>query len=609
MSDPLAGSIVGGYRILEPIGRGGMGVVYKALELALDRVVALKLIAPELVADDGFRERFMAEARLAASLDHPNVVPIFGAGTDGDGLYLAMRFVEGDNLAALVRRDGPVEPARAARIVAHVAAGLEAAHRRGLVHRDVKPANILVAADDHTYLADFGLAKHAAAGGRTQTGNVVGTPDYLAPEQIRGEAVGPWTDVYALGCVLYFALTGSVAFPVADPAAKLWAHLSEPPPAAPAFDDVVQAALVKDPAERLASAAAFESALLDAARREAKGRLEAAVDRASAGRREWQTAASELLGTVVALHAADGPSPTPRPHGVCPFKGLATFEFDDAGYFFGRERLVAELVARLVGSSLLCIVGASGSGKSSLLRAGLLPALAGGVLPGSERWPRVLIRPGEHPVRELERTRPAGDRVVLAVDQFEEAFTACGDEGERAAFFDALLRYPGTVIVAIRGDYYERCAAYPALSRALAGNHVLVAPMRRDELRRAIERPARRVGLSLEPELVDGLLADVEAEPGGLPLLSTALLELWQHRHGNVLLAATYEQTGGGRRRGWPRTPMKGSRPAIGRWPSGCCSGSRARAPSTPWSASACRSPSSTPISSGSPRRLPSGGC
>src|ERR1700754_906906 len=144
MSDPLAGSIVGRYRILELVGRGGMGVVYKAVEQGLDRVVALKVIAPELAADEAFRARFMAEARLAASLDHPNVVPIFRAGADGDGLYLAMRFVEGDDLAPLVRRDGPLEPGRAARIVAQVAAGLEAAHRRGLVHRDVKPANILV---------------------------------------------------------------------------------------------------------------------------------------------------------------------------------------------------------------------------------------------------------------------------------------------------------------------------------------------------------------------------------------------------------------------------------------------------------------------------------
>ena len=344
-----------------------MGVVYKAIEIGLDRVVALKVIAPEQAADPVFRERFVAEARAVASLDHPNVVPIFGAGEDGDRLFSAMRFVEGDDLATIVKHDGPLTSERAARIVAGVAAGLEAAHRRGLVHRDVKPANILVGPGGHAYLADFGLAKHDLADGGTSAGDVVGTPDYLAPEQIRGEPIGPWTDVYALGCVLYFALTGRPVFEVRDTATKLWAHVSEPPPQAPFFDDVVQAALAKDPAQRLAGARAFERALRDGLRRAAEGRLEAAVTRATEGRREWQAAESELAGTVVALKAASESTSTgSRAHGLCPFKGLATFEFDDAGYFFGRERVVAELVARLVGARLLGIVGRCCCGRGRI---------------------------------------------------------------------------------------------------------------------------------------------------------------------------------------------------------------------------------------------------
>ena len=224
----------------------------------------------------------------------------------------------------------------------------------------------------------------------------------------------------------------------------------------------------------------------------------------------------------------------------------------DAPYFFGRERLVAELIARLVGAPLLGIVGPSGSGKSSVLRAGLLPALAAGVLPGSESRQQVLVRPGAHPLEELH-TAMAGleeEPVVLAVDQFEEVFTACADEDERAAFIEELVSAAGsarrrhTVLLAIRADQYGRCAAYPMLSTLLAANHVLVGPMLPDDLRRAVECPAQQVGLYVDPELVDALVRDVQGEPGALPLLSTALLELWQRREGRRLRHASYESAG-----------------------------------------------------------------
>jgi WD40 repeat protein/DNA-binding SARP family transcriptional activator len=293
------------------------------------------------------------------------------------------------------------------------------------------------------------------------------------------------------------------------------------------------------------------------ARREAARRVGAVAGRAAAGRAELRSIEAELAGDIVELRAAseqaallaDAEGPV-----VCPFKGLASFELVDAPFFFGRERLVAELVARLVGAPMLGIIGPSGSGKSSVLRAGLLPALASGVLPGSQDWTQVLIRPGEHPLRELRgaMTDIDGDRrVVLAVDQFEETFTACRDEEERAAFIAELARaardrHGRTVVVlAVRADHYGRCAAYPELSSLLAANHVLVGLMRRDELRRAIELPAQRVGLRVEPELADALVADVDGESGGLPLLSTALLELWQRRDGRLLRHAAYEHTGG----------------------------------------------------------------
>jgi WD40 repeat protein/DNA-binding SARP family transcriptional activator len=293
------------------------------------------------------------------------------------------------------------------------------------------------------------------------------------------------------------------------------------------------------------------------AREEAARRLDAAAGRAASERAGLRAAEDEVVGTVVELEAARERARPPPDSAdvvvVCPFKGLASFDAEDAAFFFGRERLVAEMVARLAGAPLMGIVGPSGSGKSSALSAGLLPALAEGVLPGSEGWSLVRLRPGEHPMRALEdATADAAplSRLVLAVDQFEEVFTACRHESERKAFVDVLVAYVrdsrrAVVLVAVRADFYGRCAAYPELWRLLGASQVPVGPMRRDELRRAIELPARRAGLQVEPDLTEALIADVEGEPGALPLLSTSLLELWQHRDGRRLRLAAYEQAGG----------------------------------------------------------------
>src|SRR5262245_40351692 len=248
----MIGSVVAGHRIVRLLGRGGMGVVYEAVEETLGRTVALKLVAPERADEPGFRERFMAESRLAASLDHPNVLPVFGAGSFEGTLWLSMRLVDGADLPSL----SPVAPARAAAIVAQVGAALDAAHAQRLVHRDVKPANVLVTHSDHAYLTDFGLVKALdASAGLTRTGDVVGTLDYVAPERIRGAGDGPAADLYSLGCVLYYALSGRVVFEVEGAERKLWAHLSEPPPVFPGFEAVLARALAKDPAERFSSGA------------------------------------------------------------------------------------------------------------------------------------------------------------------------------------------------------------------------------------------------------------------------------------------------------------------------------------------------------------------
>ena len=242
---------------------------------------------------------------------------------------------------------------------------------------------------------------------------------------------------------------------------------------------------------------------------------------------------------------------TPRhtraaPRDVCPFKGLAPFDSDDAEFFFGRERLIDELVARLAAAPLLAIIGASGSGKSSLMHAGLLPAL--------DRWPQVLIRPGERSAAELahvfERVAQ-GERLVVAVDQFEELFAPSVTEVERRAFVDVLVeaawdpdRRP-VILLALRADFFGRLAPYVELADLLGSNQVLLGPMTPGELRRAIEGPAERTGLEVEPALVDTLVDDVAGAPGGLPLLSTALLDLWHERQEGALTLAGYERTGG----------------------------------------------------------------
>jgi predicted Ser/Thr protein kinase len=273
VDETVIGSVLAGHRIDEVAGRGGMGVVYRATDLALDRRVAVKLITPALVDDPGFRRRFASESKLAASLDHPNVIPIYHAGEQDGVLFQVMRYVEGEDLRSVLKREERITPDRAARIVAQVASALDAAHARGLVHRDVKPANVLLAAGDHAYLTDFGLSKRLGAGDDTTPGEILGTTSYISPEQIRGGEVDARTDVYALGAMLFHMLTGRTPFPLDNQEARLWAHLSEPPPLAshvcedvPAgFDAVITRAMSKDRADRHSSAGELAGVALVAA--------------------------------------------------------------------------------------------------------------------------------------------------------------------------------------------------------------------------------------------------------------------------------------------------------------------------------------------------------
>jgi CheY-like chemotaxis protein len=275
--DPRLGTVIAGYRIEERVGRGGMGVVYRAEHLNLQRRAAIKIIAPDLAESEGFRERFTREARIAAALQHPNIVTVYDAGEVDGLLYLAMQFIQGEDLSAVLRANGRLRPYRAIDVCRQVASALDAAHAMGLIHRDVKPANVLIEGRT-AFLTDFGLTKrlegtHAQL---TRAGDVVGTIHYVAPEQIEGRRVSARSDVYSLGCLLYHCLAGQVPFALETDVAVIYAHLSEDPPKLSVLrpelpeglDAVMAKALDKSPDRRFPSCGDMISAaraVIDAA--------------------------------------------------------------------------------------------------------------------------------------------------------------------------------------------------------------------------------------------------------------------------------------------------------------------------------------------------------
>ena len=291
------GSELAGCRIEGIAGRGGMGIVYRATQLDLGRPVAIKVIADDRARDPGLRTRFSLEAKLAAAIDHPNLVPVHTAGEQDGRLYIVMRYVAGTDLHRAIKRDGRLAPPRAARVIAQVAAGLDAAHAAGLVHRDVKPANVLLSAE-HVYLADFGLSRLQGTGERfTESGAWVGTVDYMSPEHLTGEPCDARSDVYALGCVLFAALTGEAPFRRPTVPATMSAHFHDEPPRpsehAPVpreFDPVIARALAKRPEDRYPSAGDLGRAALAAASGEPVTEAERTVATGAAAPTELTTA-------------------------------------------------------------------------------------------------------------------------------------------------------------------------------------------------------------------------------------------------------------------------------------------------------------------------------
>ena len=277
MSDVVPGQRIDDFEILDVAGRGGMGIVYRARQVSLDRIVAFKFIAVEITAESDYVARFAREARVAAAVEHPHVVSVYGAGRHGDRPYIVMQWVDGQDLRTLIDGHGPMEPERACSVAVQLASALDAVHERGLLHRDLKPANVLlqrVKRSDHVYLTDFGIAKFLLqeSAPLTKTGYIVGTPGYIAPECIRGSDGDNCSDVYALGCVMFECLTAEQAFVTENQIAMYWAHANNPRPKpsehrphlGERFDAVIARAMAIEPRERFQSGAAFAAALQEA---------------------------------------------------------------------------------------------------------------------------------------------------------------------------------------------------------------------------------------------------------------------------------------------------------------------------------------------------------
>lgn len=559
---------VRGYELKEEIGRGAAGTIHRAVQPAIKREVAVKVIRRRYANDPEFIRRFEAEAQIIAQLEHPHIVPLYDYWRDPDGAYLVMRYLKGGSLLSALE-SGPWNPELAVKMLDQVCAALSAAHRHGVVHRDIKPANILLDEDSNAFLADFGIAKDLSGQEQlTAIGAAIGTPDYISPEQIRNDNVSPQSDIYSLGAVLYETLTGEKPFPDASVANLIYRHLNEPVPIVatsrsdlpPRVDDVIQRATAKRPSDRYADALKMAEAFRAA-----------------------------VLGSDGAIAILGIPETIPEIDVYNPYKGLRAFQEADCDDFFGREAFVDQLVRHLSESRFLALVGPSGSGKSSSVKAGLIPVLRGGaILPednvaGSKNWFVAEMVPGTHPLEELElalwpvavdpppslvgpmerdtrgllrtirRILPdeEGAQLLLVIDQFEELFTLVEDEERRAFFIDSLLqaiaapRSPLRVVITLRADFYDRPLQIDTLGALLRDHTEVVLPLSTDELTWAIREPARRMGVGLEQGLIEAIIADVAEQSGSLPLLQYTLTELFDRRQDRLMTRLAYQEMGG----------------------------------------------------------------
>ena len=535
-----AGRALHGYRLGEVIGEGAHGVVYEGIQPSLGRAVAIKAIRSELVNRPGFIRRFDVEARTIARLEHPHIAPLYDYWREPGGAYMVMRLLDRNLEHELV--GGPLPLNRVADIAGQIGSALEAAHQAGVIHGDVKASNVLLDQTHNAYLADFGVAN---LGGLENSVVETTSSGYQSPERLSGEPVVESSDQFGFACLVWQTLAGTLPF----------------------GDRGIQG-----PDQQMKSAHAIRSS------------VPAIVDDVLWKATSWAAhhrypSVAEFAAALIA--ALTGESPDPPADALVadnPYLGLRAFEEADASSFYGREQLVTEITDSLRVGRFVTVVGASGSGKSSIVRAGVLPGLRKGSVQGSENWFIAKMVPGADPfasflaaIREvavLDITLPQGEpepewlmglvaeavpsdqTLLIVLDQFEELFTHV-DVGTTTIFLDGLrllVEDPGRenrVLATLRADFYDRPLRSHRIGQMVKDGGVTVVGMSTDELNEAIVQPAAAVGVEMEPGLVTLLSSAVVDRPAALPLLQFTLRELFEARSGRVITSADYRSVGG----------------------------------------------------------------
>ncbi len=587
MQIDLTGKTIKTYELLAPIGSGSFGEVYQARQALVNREVAIKIILPMYANHPDFIRRFEVEAQLVARLEHPFIVPLYDYWREPGGAYLVMRWLRGGSLREIIRSEEQLALPYIAQVMDQAAAALTVAHQNGVVHRDMKPANLLLDEQGNVYLADFGIAKDLDSTEMTAQGSVIGSPAYLSPEQVRTEDVTPQTDIYSLGVILYEMLAGEKPFPQAGVSSLLVKQVNDPLPdirlRRPDLNEevnrLIQRATAKNPRSRFPNALTMAAAF-----RKATGLSQAGPVTISP-HSDREPSAFDAVAEHTQEYASSLDVELPPPEN--PYKGLRAFQETDAVDFFGREGFIQELLDNMGDEGdyarFMALVGPSGSGKSSVIRAGLIPKLRAGALPGSKHWFITEMVPGAYPFEELEaallrvainppaslldqlRSEDTGllralkrilpsdpdAELFLLIDQFEELFTRVEDEATRVKFLANLvtaMQDPHSrlrLVVTIRADFLDRPLFYSDFGQMLRQRAEIVLPLGQDELEAAIAKPAERVGMHLEGGLAQEIIADVGQRPGALPLLQYALTELYERRDDRVLTVDAYRQIGG----------------------------------------------------------------